>query len=171
MTSLENSFNTIIVGTGLAGLNLARKLAQAGQKIFICSKEAITEGSSKYAQGGVAVVSPLNPEDNVDSHILDTLESGKGLCNETVVREILSAGWKQVSQLISLGVEFDKSFNLEGSHSYKRVMHVGDTTGRSLIKPLINNISRNELVQISQGTELISLIKNTNIVKYCSFIK
>jgi L-aspartate oxidase len=167
MTSLENSFNTIIVGSGLAGLNLARKLAQAGQKIFICSKEAITEGSSKYAQGGVAVVSPLNPEDNVDSHILDTLESGKGLCNETVVREILSAGWKQVSQLISLGVEFDKSFNLEGSHSYKRVMHVGDTTGRSLIKPLINNISRNELVQISQGTELISLIKNTNTGRVC----
>jgi L-aspartate oxidase len=167
MTSLENSFNTIIVGSGLAGLNLARKLAQAGQKIFICSKEAVTEGSSKYSQGGIAVVSPLNPEDNVESHIQDTLASGKGLCQEDTVRAIASAGWKHVSQLVGLGVEFDKNFNLEGSHSYKRVMHVGDSTGRALIKPLINNISRNELVQISQGTEMVSLIKNTVNGRVC----
>ena len=51
-------FDTLIIGSGISGLNLARKLAQAGQSVFICSKEAVTEGSSKYAQGGVAVVSP-----------------------------------------------------------------------------------------------------------------
>lgn len=154
-----NHFDTLIIGSGIAGLNLARKLAQAGQKVFIASKEAITEGSSKYAQGGVAVVSPLNPEDSLESHIQDTLKSGKGLCNEEVVRKLLEISWDRVNELIKLGVEFDKGFNLEGSHSYKRIMHVGDATGRAIMKPLLDNVSRNLNISISQGTQAISLIK------------
>ncbi len=157
---LENNFDTVVIGSGIAGLNLARKLAQAGQKVFICSKEAITEGSSKYAQGGVAVVSPLNPEDNLDSHIQDTLSAGKGLCNQEVVRKILEMSWDKVNELIKLGVSFDKNFNIEGSHGYKRIMHVGDSTGRAIVKPLVDNVSRNLNILISQGTEAVSLIKD-----------
>lgn len=157
-----NRFDTLIIGSGIAGLNLARKLAQAGQRVFIASKEAITEGASKYAQGGVAVVSPLNPEDSLESHIQDTLKSGKGLCNEEVVRKVLEISWIKVNELIKLGVEFDKGFNLEGSHSYKRIMHVGDSTGRSVMKPLLDNVSRNLNISISQGTEAITLIKSKN---------
>ncbi len=157
---LENHFDTVVIGSGIAGLNLARKLAQAGQKVFICSKEAITEGSSKYAQGGVAVVSPLNPEDNLDSHIQDTLSAGKGLCNQDVVRKILEMSWDKVNELIKLGVTFDKHFNIEGSHGYKRIMHVGDSTGRAIVKPLVDNVSRNLNILISQGTEAVSLIKD-----------
>ncbi len=162
-----NNFDTIILGSGISGLNLARKLAQAGQKVFICSKEAITEGSSNYAQGGVAVVSPLNPEDSVESHIQDTISSGKGLCNEEAVTAILTAGWTRVEEIRKLGVNFDKNFNLEGSHSYKRVMHVGDATGRAIIKPLLDKVSRNHNVFISQGTEAFSLIKNKENGKIC----
>jgi L-aspartate oxidase len=162
---IENNFDTVVIGSGIAGLNLARKLAQAGQRVFICSKEAITEGSSKYAQGGVAVVSPLNPEDNLDSHIQDTLSAGKGLCNEEVVRKILEISWDKVNELIKLGVEFDKHFNIEGSHGYKRIMHVGDATGRAIVKPLVDNISRNLNIFISQGTEALSLIKDKSINK------
>jgi L-aspartate oxidase len=150
----------LIIGSGIAGLNLARKLAQAGQKVFLASKEAITEGASKYAQGGVAVVSPLNPEDKLDGHVQDTLRSGKELCNEEVVREILSQGWARVEELRKLGVPFDKDFNLEGSHGYKRIMHVGDATGRAIMKPLLDNVSRNHNVFISQGTEAMSLISD-----------
>lgn len=62
-------FDALIIGSGISGLNLARKLAQAGLSVFVCAKEAVTEGSSKYAQGGVAVVSPWNPEDKLESHI------------------------------------------------------------------------------------------------------
>lgn len=156
---MKNRYNTIIVGSGIAGLNLARKLAQAGQTIFIASKEAVTEGSSKYAQGGVAVVSPLNPEDSIENHIEDTIKSGKGLCREEVVKSVLEEGWTRVNELIKLGVDFDSQFNLEGSHSYKRIMHVGDATGRAVMKPLLDNVSRNENVFISQGTEAVSLIK------------
>lgn len=160
MQEYKNHFDTVVIGSGLAGLNLARKLADAGQSVFICSKHAITEGSSKYAQGGVAVVSPLNPEDSLESHIQDTLSSGQELCNEDVVRNILAKSWEQVSELIELGVEFDKGFNLEGSHSYKRIMHVGDATGRAIIKPLIDKASRNQNVFVSQGYDAMSLIKD-----------
>jgi len=160
-------YNTIIIGSGISGLNLARKLAQAGQEVFLASKEAVTEGSSKYAQGGIAVVSPLNPEDKLEDHIQDTIKAGKGLCKEEVVKTILELGWSKVEELMKLGVEFDKHFNLEGSHGYKRIMHVGDSTGRAVMKPLLDNVSRNLKISISQGTEAYSLIKNTNNDRVC----
>ncbi len=157
-------FDTLIIGSGIAGLNLARKLAQAGQSVFVCSKEAVTEGSSKYAQGGVAVVSPWNPEDKLESHIQDTVRAGKGLAKIEVVEKVLSSSWKRVEEFIGLGVNFDKDFNLEGSHSFKRVLHVADATGRALMKPLLDNVSCNLNVSISQGTEALSLIKLGNRV-------
>ncbi len=160
----SNNFDALIIGSGVAGLNLARKLSQAGQTVFIVSKEAVTEGSSNYAQGGVAVYTPLNPEDNLDSHIQDTLRAGKGICKLQAVEKILKHGWAKVEELIKLGVKFDKDFNIEGSHSYKRVMHVADATGRAIMKPLLDNVSRNHNVSISQGTECLSLIKNKNRV-------
>ena len=153
-------FDALIIGSGIAGLNLARKLAQAGQTVFICSKEAVTEGSSKYAQGGVAVVSPWNPEDKLESHILDTISAGKGLCNNSVVETVLNQAWQRVEEFIGLGVNFDKDFYLEGSHSFKRVLHVADATGRALMKPLLDNVSCNLNIAISQGTEAISLLKS-----------
>ncbi|MDA1020785.1 MAG: L-aspartate oxidase [Cyanobacteria bacterium] len=162
MQEYVNHFDTVVIGSGLAGLNVARKLAAAGQSVFICSKHAITEGSSKYAQGGVAVVSPHNLEDSLESHIADTIKSGQGLCNEAVVSSILTRSWAQVNELIELGVQFDDGFNLEGSHSYNRIMHVGDATGRAIIKPLIDAVSRDNKILVSQGYEAMSLIKLKN---------
>lgn len=161
--------DTLIIGSGIAGLNLARKLAQAGQKVFIASKEAVTEGSSKYAQGGVAVYTPLNPEDSLESHVQDTLRSGKGLCKAQAVEKILANGWSKVEELLKLGVKFDHDFNIEGSHSYKRVMHVADATGRAILKPLLDKVSRNHNVAISQGTECLTLIKNDTRVLGAAF--
>jgi len=156
----SSRYDSIIIGSGIAGLNLARKLSQAGQRVFIAAKEAVTEGSSKYAQGGVAVCSPLNPEDNCDSHIEDTLRASKGLANADTVRAIVTSAWPRLEELIKFGVNFDKDFNIEGSHSYSRVMHVADATGRAILKPLLDKVSRNHLVSIAQGTECISLLKN-----------
>ncbi len=154
-------YDSIIIGSGIAGLNLARKLSQAGQRVFVAAKEAVTEGSSKYAQGGVAVCSPLNPEDNCDSHIEDTLRASKGLANPDTVRAIVTNAWPRLEELIKFGVNFDKDFNIEGSHSYSRVMHVADATGRAILKPLLDRVSRNHLVSIAQGTECISLLKSS----------
>lgn len=160
-----NFVDSLVIGSGIAGLNLARKLAQAGQKVFVVSKEAVTEGSSKYAQGGVAVYTPLNQEDSLESHIEDTLKSGKGLCKEEIVSKILGEGWSKVEELVKLGVKFDEGFNIEGSHSYSRVMHVADATGRAIMKPLLDNVSCNHNVMISQGTECLSLIRCRDLNK------
>lgn len=160
----NNDFDSIIIGSGISGLSLALKLANNGQSVFIASKEAITEGSSKYAQGGVAVYSPENTEDDLESHIQDTLDSGKGICNEEIVREILSKGWAQIQEIQKLGLDFDKGFNIEGSHSYSRVMHVADGTGRAILKPLVDHVSRHKNISISQGSEAISLIKSDSRV-------
>ncbi len=153
-------YDSIIIGSGIAGLNLARKLSQAGQRVFIAAKEAVTEGSSKYAQGGVAVCSPLNPEDNCESHIEDTIRASKGLANPETVKAIVTNAWPRLEELIKFGVNFDKDFNIEGSHSYSRVMHVADATGRAILKPLLDRVSRNHNVSIAQGTECISLLKS-----------
>ncbi len=161
---MNNKYDTLIIGSGIAGLNLARKLAQAGQRVFLASKEAVTEGSSKYAQGGVAVVSPLNPEDKSESHIEDTLRAGWGLCDPEVVSLIIDSAWSKLEELIKLGVNFDKDFNIEGSHSYSRVMHVADATGRAILKPLLDKVSRNHRVSIAQGSQCLSLIKSGDFV-------
>ena len=154
-------FDTIVVGSGIAGLNLARLLAQGGQKVFLASKEAVTEGSSKYAQGGIAVANLDKDPDSLESHIEDTIKAGCGLCDEALVRQVLKKGWSEVKDLIKLGVEFDVENNLEAAHSARRVFHNGDATGREIMRVLLDKVSRSQLVQISQGTEAQSLIKDS----------
>ena len=154
-------YDTIIIGSGISGLNLARKLSEAGQRVFIVAKEAVTEGSSKYAQGGVAVVNPLEDKDDLFSHIQDTLKSGKGICNEEAVNHVIESGWSKVQELVELGVKFDDGFNLEGSHSKNRILHNSDSTGKAILIPLLDCVSRDCNISIQQGTEAISLIKSS----------
>lgn len=157
-------FDAIIIGSGIAGLSLARELAKADHKIFIASKDAVTEGGSKYSQGGVAVCTPLNPDDSLEQHIEDTLKAGKGLCKEETVNKILSAGWTKVKEIIDLGVKFDADFNIEGLHSFKRIMHAADSTGRAILKPLLDKVSSDPKISLAQGAECTSLIKFEGIV-------
>lgn len=155
----KQRYDTIIIGSGIAGLNLARQLAKGGQKVFLASKEAVTEGSSKYAQGGVAVANIEKDPESIKSHIEDTLNAGKGLCDEKIVEQVLRKGWQELKELINLGVEFDAENNLEAAHSAKRVFHNGDATGREIMRVLLDKVSRSNQVHISQGTEAVSLIK------------
>jgi L-aspartate oxidase len=154
-------YDTIIIGSGISGLNLARKLSEAGQRVFLSAKEAVTEGSSKYAQGGVAVVNPLEDQEDLFLHIKDTLDSGKGICNEDAVNQVIESGWSKVQELVGLGVKFDEDFHLEGSHSKHRVLHNSDSTGKAILIPLLDCVSRDYNISIQQGTEAISLIKSS----------
>ena len=144
-------YDTIILGSGIAGLNLARQLAAGGQRVFIASKEAVTEGSSKYAQGGIAVANTEKDPESIKSHIEDTLKAGKGICNEEIVKQVLEKGWQELKELIDLGVEFDDTNHLEAAHSSKRVFHNGDATGREIMRVLLDKVSRSNKVDISQG--------------------
>ncbi len=145
----KNHTEVLVIGGGVAGLSLSLRLAQGGIKVTLISKEELSEGSSLYAQGGIAAV--LNEEDSFASHIEDTLTAGAGLCNRKTVRYIVENAPKAIDWLVENGVEFtvidgpeydgaDSEYHLtrEGGHSHRRVIHAQDATGREVATTLEN---------------------------------
>jgi L-aspartate oxidase len=130
----------LIIGGGVAGLRAAIELAQNGT-VLIVTKEAPTESSSQYAQGGVAVA--LSDEDEISIHFDDTLRAGDGLCLRKAVGTLVEEGPERIRELIQWGAEFDKegsklAFTQEAAHSRRRILHaLGDSTGREIIRALI----------------------------------
>lgn len=156
-------YDVIVIGSGISGLLCALDLAKQNKSVFIISKEAITESSSQYAQGGIAI--PLNKFDSVESHLNDTLVAGGGLCNESVAKEIINHAAFALDKLLSYGVKFDlnKENNIhqtkEGAHSAARVCHVGgDASGRYITKALIEKVCRDPRIFISQGTFALNIV-------------
>ena len=112
------SFDALIIGGGLAGLSVALRLAER-MKVAVVAKAALTEGSSLYAQGGIAAV--LNPtEDSLDSHVTDTLATGAGLCHRDVVELVVRGGPAAVSWLVAQGVPFSHGPANHTNESYGR---------------------------------------------------
>src|SRR4051812_6971920 len=98
-------FDIVVIGSGIAGLSLALKAAEHGS-VAIVTKRARAESNTAYAQGGIASVT--SPEDSFELHVRDTLEAGAGLCDEEVVRAIVSDGPARIQDLIEFGVHFDE---------------------------------------------------------------
>jgi L-aspartate oxidase len=132
----------LVIGGGVAGLRAAIELAGAGAEVLVITKDQSTEGSTEYAQGGIAVA--LSDEDEVGIHYEDTMKAGDGLCDEEAVRILVEEGPSRIEELIAWGAEFDRegarlSFTLEAAHSRKRVLHAqGDATGRELQRVLVS---------------------------------
>jgi L-aspartate oxidase len=130
-------FDTLIIGSGLAGLTLALNLAQ-NNKVGLITKGALLDGASGWAQGGIAAT--LSDEDSPEAHIRDTLVAGAGLCDEKVTRYVVENGPQAVQWLISQGVPFTRDqgngtgyhLTREGGHSVRRVIHAADTTGQAV---------------------------------------
>jgi len=142
----EHEYDFVIVGSGIAGLSFALKVAEAGHKVAIFTKKNKAESNTNYAQGGIASVTSAG--DDLDKHVHDTLEAGDGLCDPRVVREILKDGPERIQDLIRLGVEFSSlgdgriSLGKEGGHSKRRVLHVKDITGKAIEDALLANIAK-----------------------------
>ena len=130
-------FDTLIIGSGLAGLTLALNLAQ-NNKVGLITKGALLDGASGWAQGGIAAT--LSDEDSPEAHIRDTLIAGAGLCDEKVTRYVVENGPQAVQWLISQGVPFTRDqgngtgyhLTREGGHSVRRVIHAADATGQAV---------------------------------------
>lgn len=156
------AFDVLILGSGAAGLTLALRLPST-LRIAIVSKGELNDGSTHRAQGGISAV--LDDEDSIDMHVADTLNAGAGLCNENVVRHIVSRGPEAVRWLVERGVKFTRSaedggFHLtrEGGHSHRRVIHAADATGREIQNTLEDAIRRAPNIEILTSHIAIDLV-------------
>src|SRR6185312_13112431 len=135
MKASKGEVDFVVVGAGIAGLRAAVELAEAG-RVLVLAKREVTESSTQYAQGGIAVA--LSDEDEISLHLQDTLNAGDGLCNEPAARILVEEGPDRIEELIEWGTQFDRTgaklaFTREAAHSRSRILHAhGDSTGREI---------------------------------------
>ena len=136
------SADVIVVGSGVAGLTAALRLRQRVDRVLLVTKTLLPEGSTQWAQGGIAAA--LDPADSADEHLHDTLVAGAGVCDEEAVRVLVTEGPARVRELATLGMEFDRgpdgeiSLTREGGHGRDRIAHAGgDATGKEVSRALI----------------------------------
>src|SRR5579884_3537000 len=153
----------IIVGTGIAGLWAAWRLAAAGRGAVLVTKETLTDSASAWARGGIAVA--LDPDDSPELHAADTLAAGDGLCDPDAVRILTRDGPERVRELLALGAGFDRDaegrlrFGLEAGHTRSRILHAGgDRTGAVLVGCLIEILRRHPLIEIREHAEVKRLV-------------
>lgn len=141
----------LVVGSGIAGLSFALKAAQLG-KVLIITKANEDESNTKYAQGGVAVVT--DDTDSFEKHIKDTHIAGDGLCDPIVVENVVKEGPDRIDELIQYGTSFDKEasgeYDLakEGGHSEHRILHFKDITGYEIERALLDKVHQNPNIEI-----------------------
>ncbi len=163
-------FDTLVVGSGIAGLTFALKVA-ATRKVAVVTKKESVETSTNYAQGGIASV--LGPEDSFDLHIQDTLSSGDGLCHPDVVAMVVKSGPDRIRELAEMGVRFQRGrqesvpFDLarEGGHSRSRIVHAQDMTGREVERVLLSMAEEHPNISIFENHIAIDLIVECQLLK------
>src|SRR5690606_6682796 len=132
------STDILIIGSGAAGLSAALRLAPRA-RVTVLSKGEFDLASSTWAQGGIAAVT--DPRDSIEAHIQDTLTAGAGLCDPDIVRFTVENAPAVIGDLVRWGVSFDTEDNhyhltREGGHSFRRILHVADATGRAVVETL-----------------------------------
>jgi L-aspartate oxidase len=155
--------DVLILGSGMAGLTLALKLAN-NLRVAVVSKGVIREGSSYYAQGGIAAV--LDSEDSMESHVRDTMNAGAGLCHEDVVRFTVNRGPGAIQWLLQQGATFTRDetsssgyhLTREGGHSHRRVIHAADATGKAVMNTLVEQLRNHPNVDLFENHIAIDLI-------------
>ncbi|HEU4524341.1 MAG TPA: L-aspartate oxidase [Gemmatimonadales bacterium] len=153
----------VIVGTGIAGLWSAWRLASEGRQAVVLTKETLADSASAWAQGGIAVA--LGPGDSPSQHAADTLAASDGLADPEAVRILTSEGPGRIYELLALGARFDRGpdgrlrFGLEAAHTRPRIIHAGgDRTGAALIGCLAQVVRSHPLVELMEHTEVTALL-------------
>lgn len=166
--AVEHQSDILVIGSGAAGLTLALHLAEKS-KVILLSKGPLAEGSTYYAQGGIASV--FDESDTIASHVSDTLIAGAGLCEESVVTFTAENAKSAMEWLIESGVQFDREESLagdnsqaayhltrEGGHSHRRILHAADATGKAVQTTLQQRAMNHPNIQILERYNAIDLI-------------
>ncbi|WED22238.1 L-aspartate oxidase [Vibrio sp. JC009] len=162
----EHQCDVLVVGSGAAGLSLALRIAKYA-KVIVLSKSQLSEGSTFYAQGGIAAV--FDESDSIESHVEDTLIAGAGLCEKETVEYIAKNGKRCVQWLIDGGVPFDRidddsddepryHLTREGGHSHRRILHAADATGMAMQTSLQDNVKNHPNITIFERYNALDLI-------------
>jgi len=161
----STSADVIVIGSGVAGLTTALNLRSYGLSVLLVTKAQIDEGSTKWAQGGIA--SALGPGDTPDQHKKDTLAAGAGLCDIKAVDVLVSEGPEAVRKLIAQGAVFDKSetgeiaLTREGGHLRNRILHAGgDATGAEVSRALLAAVNEDSGIEVIEHALVIDALKS-----------
>jgi len=158
---MEHKTDFLVVGSGLAGMSYALKVAEFGSVILL-SKTTLDETNTALAQGGIASVTYA--PDNLEKHVQDTLIAGDGLCNEKIVRIVVNEAPEQIQSLIEWGAHFDKDpdgkfdLNREGGHSERRILHYKDSTGAEIMRALLARVKSHPNITIMENSFALDLI-------------
>ncbi len=160
----------LVIGSGIAGLSYALKVAQLG-KVTIITKKQIQKTNTALAQGGVAAV--FGKIDSFDLHIKDTLDAGDGLCDREVAKMIVKDGPERIKELVKQGANFNKdgngeydfSLGQEGGHSAKRIVYAHDLTGKEIEDTLVKNVEQNKNITILEDHIAVNLITFSSSIR------
>lgn len=158
---MRHEVDFLIIGSGIAGLSFALKVADQG-KVCILTKADASEGSTRYAQGGIAAV--MYDSDSFEKHIQDTLVAGDGICDREVVEMTIREAPERIAELVRYGVNFDRSegdrFDLhrEGGHSEYRILHHKDNTGAEIERGLLQAAKDHPNIEIKEHQFAIDII-------------
>jgi L-aspartate oxidase len=162
-------YDVLVIGSGIAGLSFALKVARQGRSVAILTKKNKADSNTNWAQGGIAVVTAQT--DDFAKHVADTLSAGDGLCDRKVVKQIVSDGPERVRELIDLGLKFsrdgDGAYDLgrEGGHSERRILHVKDMTGKAIEDALTKSIAREPRIALFEHFFAVDVVTTGKIAK------